>query len=136
MEQILFVCQHGGAKSLIAAEQFTRLARECGLQAHGVSAGLEPYDEVPPGVVHGLAAKGIDVSGYIPRALNANMLTDATTVIHFGCDMPSVDGVDIREWKDVPMVSDGFDAAHADIVGRVKQLVDEIRSTQPEIPLR
>jgi arsenate reductase (thioredoxin) len=64
----LFVCLHGSAKSVIAAEHFTRLARERGLQYRGESAGIEPDSEVPALVVAGLAGNGIEIGGYVPRA--------------------------------------------------------------------
>ena len=48
MEKILFLCQHGGAKSVIAASYFNRLATERGLSCTASSAAAEdPYDAVP-----------------------------------------------------------------------------------------
>jgi hypothetical protein len=60
---IVFVCLHGSAKSLIAAEHLNRLARLRGASIRGESLGLEPDADVPPNVVIGLAADGIDVHG-------------------------------------------------------------------------
>ena len=59
--KVLFVCLHGSPKSLIAAEYFNRLAAARGLGARAVSAGTEPDDVIPPRVVQGLRADGIDL---------------------------------------------------------------------------
>jgi len=66
-QRVLFVCLHGSAKSLIAAEYFNRLASARGLDASATSAGTEPDDAIPPRVVSGLAGDGIDVAGRRPR---------------------------------------------------------------------
>jgi arsenate reductase (thioredoxin) len=128
MEDVVFVCQHGGAKSLIAAETFSRIAAERGLGWRGVSAGLDPYDRVPEPVVAGLAAQGIDVSGFTPQPVRPDTLAAAAVVVHFGCDVaPLVPyGVSLEDWGDVPAVSEDFDRAHEAIVQRVEQLVDGI----------
>lgn len=128
MENIVFVCQHGGAKSLIAAETFSRIAAERGLGWRGVSAGLDPYERVPAPVVAGLAARGIDVSGFTPQPVRAETLADAAVVVHFGCDLPPVvkEGISLEDWGDVPAVSEDFERAHEVIVERVEQLVEAL----------
>jgi hypothetical protein len=64
---VLFVCLHGSAKSLIAAEYFNRLAAARGIGARATSAGTEPDDTIPPHVTRGLGDDGIDVAGRRPR---------------------------------------------------------------------
>src|SRR5688572_17857290 len=65
---VLFLCPHGGAKSVIAASYFNRLAKERGLTLTSVAAATEePYDRVPPAVAASLAQEGIDVSNFRPR---------------------------------------------------------------------
>ena len=129
---VLFVCLHGSAKSLIAAEHFTRLARERGLRYRGESAGMEPDSDVPAPVVAGLARDGIEIGGYVPRAVTAARVAEAAYVVSFGCDLPETTAGDRHErWDDLPMVSDGFDQARDAIVARVERL---IRRWQPQCP--
>ena len=129
---VLFVCLHGSAKSLIAAEHFTRLARERGLRYRGESAGVEPDAEVPGPVVAGLARDGFEIGGYVPRALTPARLTEAAHVVSFGCDLPGMTDDDRHErWDDLPMVSDGFDRAREAIVSRVERLIDSVAREAP-----
>jgi arsenate reductase len=124
---LLFVCQHGGAKSLIAAEYFNRLARVRGLSLGAESAGIEPYAAVPDAVVVGLARDGFDVQHYVPRRLEFESLANASCVVSFGCEIPnSMSEARIECWDDVPMVSDGFARARDVIVARVSLLIEKL----------
>lgn len=123
---ILFICLHGSAKSLIAAEHLNRLARSRGLVLRGESAGVEPEADVPPPVITGLGEDGIDVQGYTPRHVTAGRLAAATRIVSFGCDLSRMLPARklVEQWDDVPMVSDGYAAARDAIVARVVALLD------------
>jgi protein-tyrosine-phosphatase len=125
---VVFVCQHGSAKSLIAAEHLARLARARGLPLRSQSLGLERDPEFPPHVVAGLAADGFDVRGYVPRQASAVELGAAARVVSFGCDLGSLVSATtaIDRWDDLPMVSDGYARARDAIVGRVEALLDDL----------
>ena len=124
---VLFVCLHGSAKSLIAAEHFNRLARSQGVVLRGESAGVEPDPSVPPPVVAGLAADGIDVRGYTPRRVTLEQLAAATWVVSFGCELPTQPGKPTERWDDLPLVSDGFAIARDAIVARLERLIEQAR---------
>jgi arsenate reductase (thioredoxin) len=124
-ESVLFVCQHGAAKSVVAARHLERLAAERGLSVRAGAAGVEPDAELPPHVVDGLAREGIDVGGAAPRALTTELLAGADLVVTMGCDV-ATDRPHVR-WDDVPAVSDGYDVARDDIVARVARLLDATR---------
>src|SRR3954447_1387630 len=64
---IVFVCEHGSAKSVVAAAHFNRLAAEARLPFRAVSRGVKPDAEVAVGVKAGLAADGIGVSSWRPQ---------------------------------------------------------------------
>ena len=124
---VLFVCLHGSAKSLIASEYFNRLAEGRGVPLRAESAGIEPDSEVPEPVIAGLGAAGIDVREYIPRPVTPEHLAAATLIVTFGCELtPEPQSGTAEEWNDLPMVSDGFDAARDAIVPRVDRLLDRM----------
>ena len=45
---VVFVCEHGSVKSLVAQEWFNRRAKERGLAVRAVSRGITPDASVPP----------------------------------------------------------------------------------------
>ena len=126
-ENVLFVCLHGSAKSLIAAEYFNRLAAARGLPVSAVSAGTEPDDAVPPRVTQGLRADGIDVAGRRPRRPTQADVDGSAIVVTFGCDLGDLAAraSRIERWDDVPAVSDDFKRARDVIVERVTALLED-----------
>jgi protein-tyrosine-phosphatase len=126
-QKIVFVCLHGAAKSVIAAEIYKRRAAEAGLAVEALALGLEPDPEVSPATAKGLLAEGIDVRGLRPRAVTGADVAGASRVVAFGCDVNAVtpDGVPVEQWPDIPAVSDGYAIARERIGARVDQLVRE-----------
>jgi len=128
---VYFLCLHGSAKSLIAAQHFNRLAHEHGLALHAESMGIEPDASVPAPVVMGLARDGLDVRGYLPQPIQSGRLERAMCVVSFGCEIPqATDEIRRERWDDLPLVSDGFDQARDAIVVRVAELVDKLTAKE------
>lgn len=127
-QKIAFVCLHGSAKSLIAAEYFNRLAREKSLPLHATTSGPEPDPEVPSNVVEGMKTRGIDVHAYRPALIAAGQLADADLIVSFACDAGRklAPGKPEERWDDCPAVSDDFDVAWEFITGRVEKLVTRL----------
>jgi chromate transporter len=109
---VLFLCTHGGAKSLIAASFFNRLAGE-GWRAVALASD-DPYESVPAPVSSFLASQGIDVSSFKPRLAGEDDLRDAALVVRVGT------------WDEVPMVSEDLTGAAAAIERRVQKMVAEL----------
>ena len=132
---IVFVCLHGSAKSLMAAEYFRRLAAQRGLTVDVTSAGTDPSHEVPPSVVTGLLEDGIDVRGYRPRSVTREELAKAWRIIAFGCDLGEVgpSGLCVDQWDDVPPASEFFPLARDVILGRLGTLLDDC-ARSPDSP--
>src|SRR5882757_7413460 len=125
-QKVAFVCLHGSAKSLIAAEYFNRLAREKSLPLRATTAGPEPDPEVPANVIAGMNARGFDVQSYRPTLIVAGQLTDADLIVSFACDAGRklAPGKPEERWDDCPTVSEDFDVAWDFITGRVETLVE------------
>ena len=127
--KVLFVCLHGSAKSVIAAEHFRRRAVAADLDVEVASAGLEPDAEIPPHVISGLAQDGFDITGLVPPALDDTNLAGADLLVSFGCDVEAWPASrPVVRWDDIPHVSDGYPAARDAIVRRVEALVSAVAS--------
>ena len=76
---------------------FERLA-----PAHeAISAGSSPAPAVHPRVVDAMREVGVDLSGRVPRKVDAAMLAGADVVISMGCDDPAVcdsPGRKLEDW--------------------------------------
>jgi arsenate reductase len=125
VEKVAFVCLHGSAKSLIAAEYFNRLARERSLPLRATTSGPEPDPEVPDNVVEGMKSRGFDVRTYKPALISPDHLRDADLIISFACEAGRKLAPSKAEerWDECPAVSDDFDTAWDFITRRVEKLV-------------
>lgn len=126
--RIAFVCLHGSAKSLVAAEYCRRVAAERGLVVEATSSGPEPDPEIPPEVVAGLLADGIDVRGTRPARVTSQRLANASRIVSFGCSLEELapPGIAVEHWDDCPAVSDDYETARDFIVARVAALMDSL----------
>jgi arsenate reductase (thioredoxin) len=122
---VVFVCQHGAAKSVLAAALLERLAAERGAQLRALACGTEPEPQVAPAVAAGLLANGVDVTAWQPRPVTPGDLAQAWRVVSFGPDLSNLvpKGTLVEVWDDIPAVADGFQAAKAAIAGRLLTLI-------------
>jgi hypothetical protein len=64
---VVFVCQHGAAKSVLAAALVERLAADRGVPLRALARGTEPEPQIALAVAAGLLVQGIDVGAWQPR---------------------------------------------------------------------
>jgi hypothetical protein len=123
MRELLFVCQHGGAKSVVAASHFNRIAAEEGLPFAAVAAAAEePYDGVPPPVAEHLEQAGFSVRAFKPHHVTPEEIDAASRVITIGCDVPGAH----EHWDDVPAASDDLEGSVAAIRRHVERLAQAL----------
>src|ERR1700751_2888317 len=86
---ILFVCEHGSAKSVIAAAYFNDVAAKNGLPYRAIARGVHPDKEIPPYITSGLAAGGLNIRGWQPKRFGEEDAVRAERVIRLGCPLPT-----------------------------------------------
>lgn len=123
---VLFVCEHGSAKSVVAAAHFNKLAREKRLGVRAISRGTDPDEEIPSNVCHGLEADGLIPDEVKPALLQEDDASEAIRVVTF-CDLPQniKTKTTIITWEDVPPVSDDYNNARDEISKRIGKLLNE-----------
>jgi protein-tyrosine-phosphatase len=132
--QVVFVCEHGSVKSLVAASYFNRRAQERGLPFHAVARGVAPEPSVPGPVREGLRRDGFDISESSPQSFKASELDGAALVVSFDQDITKTVGGRTRHlrWDGLPDVLPDYSHGRDAIVQRVDALMDELApSTAP-----
>lgn len=121
---IVFVCEHGAAKSVIAAAFFNRLAQESGLSLRAISRGTNPDPELSPGTVAGLHADGLEPGEAVPRKLSPEEAESAQRIVSF-CQLPGKyqNTALIEFWEDIPPVSEDYAKARDAILERLRHLM-------------
>ena len=128
-QTILFLCSHGGAKSVLAASYFNQLAEAQALPFTATAAASEdPYAAVPEPVADLLEREGCDVRAFRPRAAGAEDVREAAKVVTIGCDAPVLDVRDevLERWDDVPQASEDLHGAAAAIRRHIAALAEEL----------
>jgi arsenate reductase len=124
---IIFVCEHGAAKSIIAAAYFNKLAREAGLAQRASARGTHPDSELSQDTVAGLRKDGLEPTEQTPQKLAQAEAVTAECIVTF-CEMPEEyqTGVPTEEWNDVPPVSENYDKARDAILKKLYQLIQSL----------
>ena len=128
LPEILFVCEHGAAKSVIAAAYFDKLAKERGLKYRAVFRGTNPDPTLAPAAENGLKQDGISTYGWKPEIVTEKDMKKASRIVALGCALPGKDAFagKIEEWNDISSVSENYQVARDEIVRKVESLVDDL----------
>lgn len=125
---VVFVCEHGAAKSLIAMAYFNKLAAERGLTARATFRGVDPQDDLSVRAIAGLQADGLEVPDGRPTAIAASDVAGATHIFAIGCTLPvmATAAGKAQSWDDVPD-DQGYAPMRDAIVRHVKALLDGLQ---------
>jgi protein-tyrosine-phosphatase len=127
MKSVVFVCEYGSKKSLLAASYFNRFAAAEKLPFRAVSRGLDPDPEVPEWIQSRLVAEGFDTSEALrPLKLSTEDVAAAGVLVSFSANVPSGAAGSVRDWGDIPPLSEDYAHARDAIVTRVRDLVREL----------
>lgn len=128
--KVLFVCEHGNVKSLMAASYFNQLAAQRGVPFRAVARGVAPDSTtVPQAIAAGLHTDGFDVGDFHPSKVTTGDIAGAVRTVAISTDLPAGLGIDeqsIERWTDVPPASSDYDAARAALKAHVAALLDRL----------
>lgn len=127
---VLFVCEHGSAKSVVAAAHFNRIAAARGLPFRAISRGTVPDAEMAPAAVEGLLGDGLKPEEPAPSNLVQRDLDAAVRVVTF-CALPP--GLQPRSpvarWE-VPPVSTEYAASRDAMLAEIERLLLELAAPE------
>ena len=121
---IIFVCEHGAAKSIIAAAYFNKFAGEKNLDMRAIARGTHPDQALSPNTLTGLREDGLLPTESAPQKLSAQDLESAQRIVSF-CELPEEyqPKIMLERWDDIPPVSENYEKARNAIIARLSQLV-------------
>lgn len=120
---IIFVCEHGAAKSILAATYFNHLAGERDVATHAIARGTNPDVELSPNTIQGLQSDGLVPTESWPQRLTLEEVESAEQIISF-CELPKEfqNRIPIERWNNVPPVGEDYEKARDTIVRYINQL--------------
>ena len=123
---IIFVCEHGAAKSVIAAAYFNKLAEETNSNVRAIARGTHPDSELSPKAITGLRDDSLTPTELVPQKLSLADVESAQRIITF-CELPAEykQKVSVEHWDGVPPVSEDYQKARDKIVERINRLMKQ-----------
>jgi arsenate reductase (thioredoxin) len=128
---VVFVCEHGSVKSLVAIEYFNRIARGRHLPLRAISRGTRPDSAVPIGIREGLRRDGFDVAAFAPRRFSLDDVRKAALIVSFDVDLPLAGATPRERWDKLPAATEDYATARDSIRARVDKLVTRMTRVPP-----
>jgi arsenate reductase len=127
-ERVVFVCEHGAAKSVIAAAYFNKIAAERGLPDRATYRGASPQAELSVSALKGLEEDGLTLPSARPSPITNADVAAATHIFAIGCTLPShaASSGKADSWDDVPD-DRGYAAQRDAIKKHVERLIDQLQ---------
>src|SRR5215468_129489 len=128
---VVFVCEHGAAKSVIATAYFNKIAAERGLRARAIYRGTNPQPDLSVRTIKGLQDDGLAVPEEKPSAITSADVEAATVIFAIGCTLPtnaSASGKSAN-WDDVPD-DQGYGPQRDAIKKHIERLVEDLLKRQ------
>jgi protein-tyrosine-phosphatase len=129
---VVFVCEHGNVKSLIAMQWFNRLAAQRSQATRAVSRGLVPESPVPPAIREQLREDGFEVTTFEARPLTRADVSGAARLVVIGTDVPAwarKARVPVEVWRDIPSATEGYEASRDALKARITTLLAALAPT-------
>jgi arsenate reductase len=128
-KKIIFVCQHGAAKSVIAASYFNKIAKERNLNFVAECRGVEPDSAVSKTTKDGLANdKVFNPTTKPQKLLNAD--TTNTEMIVLFTDLPEDirTSIKIENWSKIENVDADYSTRRDAIIRKINELLDSLEN--------
>jgi len=124
---IIFVCEHGAAKSIVAATYFNSLADEWNLSMRAIARGTIPEQQLSAQAIEGLRQDGLTPAETSPQKLTSTEIASAERVVSF-CELPEEyqTKIILEQWNGIPPVSEDYEKARDIIVAKIEVLMKEL----------
>jgi arsenate reductase (thioredoxin) len=134
---VVFVCEHGSSKSLVAAALFNRMAEQRGLSQRAISRAVSSKSvdsQVPARLIQNMSGDGFHVETFQPQALTASEAAGAArvVVINYDDDVDAAANVPVERWGGVPPAGTDYENAKKSMGARIETLLSSFGATGRE----
>jgi arsenate reductase len=131
--QVVFVCEHGAALSVVSAAYFNKLAKEQHLHVRAIARGVTPQENISAQATAGLTQDGLAPEIRKPLALSQADLDHAAQVVTF-LPLPQKYSTrsNIESWSDVTWSPGSYEKSRDGILKHMQELLDRLKAeTKP-----
>jgi arsenate reductase len=126
-KKIIFVCEHGAAKSVIAASYFNKLVKERNLDYVAECRGTSPDSVVSASTKAGLTNDKMFGPSTKPRKLLISDVVNVERIILFTKLPADINAnIKIENWSDIQNVDAEYEKRRDAIVKKIGELLDSL----------
>ncbi len=126
-KKIIFVCEHGAAKSVIAASYFNKLAKERNLDYTAECRGTDPDSVVSKSANDGLAKDNVFNPNTKPQRLSSRDTANVKRIILFTTLPPDLKtNIKTENWSNLPNLDTDYENRRNAIVKKINELLDTL----------
>jgi arsenate reductase (thioredoxin) len=127
-KKIIFVCEHGAAKSVIAASYFNAMAKERNLDYVAECRGTFPDSVVSQGAKDGLTKDKMFDPNTKPKKLLVSDTANVERIILFTTLPPELNSANIKteNWSTIQNVDAEYEKRRNAIVKKINELLDSL----------
>ena len=134
--EVVFVCEHGNVKSLMAASYFNQLAEQRGLRLRAISRGSAPDSNTVPQPIAAATARRRCRGERLPpcegrgdRSRRSQCASSRSApTCQQACEREEQR---IERWDDVPPASTSYDAARTSLKTHIAELLEQLLREPP-----
>jgi arsenate reductase (thioredoxin) len=129
--QIIFVCEHGAALSVVSAAYFNKMAREKQLNMHAIARGTEPQKDLAASARQGLDSDGVSFETKRPQRLSIKDTRYTQRLVAF-CPLPPKYHTiaPVETWTDVPPTGENYARARDAILTHLRELIQQLETEE------
>lgn len=126
-KKIIFVCEHGAAKSVIAASYFNKMAKERNLDYVAECRGTFPDSVVSPAIKDNLTKEKVFDPNTKPRKLQISDTAHVERIILFTTLPPDLKtDIKTEDWSNIQNVDADYEKRRNAIVKKINELLDSL----------
>lgn len=126
-KKVVFVCEHGAGKSVVAAAYFNKIAKDRNLDWKASCRGTDPDEEVSAATKEGLSSDNLLDPTLLPQKLAPSDTSNVEKIILF-TKLPDdlKTKVKTEDWSSLPGIDAKYEVRRDALIKKINQFFDSI----------
>jgi hypothetical protein len=126
-KKVVFVCEHGAGKSVVAAAYFNKIAKDRNLNWEASCRGTNPDEEVSAPTKEGLKSDNLLDPSLSPKKLAPSDTSNVEKIILF-TKLPDdfKTGVKSEDWSSLPNIDAKYEVRRDALIKKINEFFDSL----------
>jgi arsenate reductase (thioredoxin) len=125
-KKVIFVCEHGAGKSVVAAAYFNKIAKDRNLPWEATCRGTNPDKEIGAPTKEGLRADNLLDPTLAPQQLTASDTNNVEKIIVFTSLPDNLNTRKVEDWSSLPDINAKYELRRDALIKKINQFFDSV----------